>query len=77
MSSCKIHAPHSLSDQVRATLRDELAVFGRNISFEIQDAEVVLNGVVGSYYHKQMVQESLRGIEGVQRIDNRLRVVFR
>ncbi len=77
MPSCEIHPPHTLLDQVRSTLHDDLSAYGRNVSFEIHEAEVVLRGVVGSYYHKQMVQESLRRIDGLSRITNQIQVVTR
>ena len=35
---------------------------------------VVLQGRVKSFYAKQMAQESLRSIRGVERIDNELQV---
>jgi osmotically-inducible protein OsmY len=35
---------------------------------------VVLKGSVQSFYQKQMAQESIRRIDGVERIDNLLEV---
>ena len=77
MQTHEIHAPHSLHDQVHARITSDLAIYGRNVSFELQNAEVVLHGVVHSYYQKQLVQESLRNIDGLNRIDNQLQVVVR
>jgi len=36
--------------------------------------QVTLQGEVSSYFHKQMAQESIRRIDGVQQIENRLQV---
>ena len=73
----EIHAPHKLHDEIHFRIQSDLSAFGRNVSFEVHDSEVVLSGVVGSYYQKQMAQESLRRIEGLCRIDNRIQVVIR
>ena len=34
----------------------------------------MLNGVVPSYYQKQIAQEVVRTVEGVKQVDNQLRV---
>ncbi len=46
----------------------------RKLRFETQDGRVVLRGTVSSYYHKQMAQEVLRRLEGVDAIENHLEV---
>jgi osmotically-inducible protein OsmY len=46
----------------------------RKLRFEAQEGRVVLRGVVSSYYQKQMAQESLRRLEGVNQIENHLEV---
>ena len=47
----------------------------RNLRFEThQEGRVVLRGVVRSYYQKQMAQEMLRGLAGIQAIENHLEV---
>jgi osmotically-inducible protein OsmY len=38
---------------------------------------VVLKGVVHSYFQKQMAQEAVRHVDGVQHIDNELEVTWR
>lgn len=75
MPAHEIHPPHELHDLINSTLRRDASSFGRNISFQVQGTEIVLDGVVGSYYQKQMAQESLRYIEGLYQITNRIRVV--
>jgi len=44
------------------------------LRFETQAGHVVLRGVVGSYYHKQLAQEAVRRLEGVHTIENHLEV---
>lgn len=46
----------------------------RQLRFETQEGRVVLRGVVKSYYHKQMAQEALRRLDGVNAIENNLEV---
>lgn len=48
----------------------------RKLRFEAHAGQVTLRGVVGSYYQKQMAQELLRGLEGIQRIENQLEVAW-
>jgi osmotically-inducible protein OsmY len=38
---------------------------------------VRLQGTVGSFYQKQMAQELLRRVDGVERIENQLQVSWR
>ncbi len=49
---------------------------GRKLRFEAAGSNLVLSGEVNSYFQKQMVQETLRRVEGVAEIDNRLEVVW-
>ena len=46
----------------------------RSVSFHAVEDRVILEGVVGSYFQKQMAQEAVLRIDGVRQIDNRLRV---
>lgn len=48
----------------------------RRVRIEQEPGRLVLRGVVGSFYEKQMAQESLRRVEGVERIDNELEVCW-
>jgi osmotically-inducible protein OsmY len=47
----------------------------RVLRVELRENEVLLSGVLGSYFHKQMAQESVRSISGVRRVHNEIRVV--
>ncbi len=46
----------------------------RDLRFETHEGRVVLRGTVSSYYQKQMAQEALRRLKGVDHIENRLEV---
>jgi osmotically-inducible protein OsmY len=41
---------------------------------EANQGRLVLHGVVGSYYQKQIAQETLRKVDGVEQIENLLQV---
>ena len=46
----------------------------RQVHIEAEDGRVVLKGSVGSFFEKQMAQEAVRRIDGVEAIDNLLEV---
>ena len=47
---------------------------GRKLDYEADSGVVVLTGKVNSYFQKQMAQEAIRRVDGVELIDNRLEV---
>ena len=47
---------------------------GKNVRVQQEKRRVILEGDVDSYYDKQMLQEVVRRIEGVEEIENRLLV---
>jgi osmotically-inducible protein OsmY len=47
----------------------------KNVSCGWLDGVLVLRGCLPSYYLKQIAQEAVAGLEGVQRIDNQIQVV--
>jgi len=63
-----------LIDQVHTALEQSPYVTGRKLRFESEHGRVTLRGVVQSYFQKQMAQEALRRIEGIQEIFNELEV---
>lgn len=71
------HSAHQLCEIVHSTLARSPYFGGRNLRVELLPGEVVLRGVVGSYYQKQMAQESIRAIDGVNRVRNELEVISR
>ncbi len=67
-------ADPALNSLVDAALRRSPYFAHRAVQFEADRGRVVLRGTVGSYYHKQMAQEILRRVDGVDRIENQLEV---
>jgi len=66
----------TLSDRIDQAIQTNPYVNGRLLRFETSGSRVVLHGAVKSYFQKQMVQEALRHIEGVEQIDNCLEVLW-
>ncbi len=46
----------------------------RMLRFEMEQGRVTLRGVVRSYFQKQMAQEALRRVDGIEEILNELEV---
>lgn len=63
-----------LGDRVLTALERNPYISGRSLFFETADGRVVLKGVVRSYFQKQMAQEAIRRLDGVQEIRNELQV---
>ena len=63
-------------DQVHAALKDNPHLGRRRLRLEADEGRVVLRGVVGSYFQKQMAQEAVRNVQGVQEIENQLEVCW-
>jgi osmotically-inducible protein OsmY len=68
------HAP--LFDRIHRALSANPYVPSRHVSFEAADGHVTLKGNVGSFFQKQMAQEAIRRVDGVQLIDNLLEVTW-
>ena len=45
---------------------------GKWVQFSCQDRCLVLDGRLPSYYLKQLAQEAVRGVAGIDRIENRI-----
>jgi osmotically-inducible protein OsmY len=63
-----------LIDRVQQALQQSPHVSRRDVQLAANAGRVVLSGVVGSFFQKQMAQEALRRIEGVESIENQLQV---
>ena len=67
-----------LAARVSTALKDSPHVPRRQLRFEThEEGRVVLRGQVGTYFQKQMAQEVLRNVDGVDCIDNELEVCWR
>ena len=65
----------SLADRVDHALVANPYLTGRTLRFETDGGRIILRGRVGTWYQKQMAQELIRRVEGVELIDNCLEVV--
>jgi len=65
-----------LDDRVMIALQRNPYVAGRNLRFEAAEGRVTLRGVVASYFQKQMAQEAVRKVDGVDEIANELEVAW-
>jgi hypothetical protein len=48
----------------------------RRVSCDFNGGVLTLRGNVGSFFHKQLAQQSMSGLEGVVRIDNQIEVLM-
>jgi len=64
-----------LNDRVLSALARNPYLAGRQLRFETDHGRITLQGVVRSYFQKQMAQEAIRRIDGIQEIHNELEVV--
>jgi osmotically-inducible protein OsmY len=67
-------ATRPLSERIHDALNTNPHVPMQQVRIEAEDGHVVLKGQVSSFFQKQMAQEALRRVDGVQRIDNLLQV---
>ena len=65
-----------LDDRVLVALEQNPYLTRRNLRFETSDGRVTLRGIVGTYFQKQMAQEAIRHIAGVEEIANELEVCW-
>jgi osmotically-inducible protein OsmY len=65
-----------LHDRLDEALTSNPHLFGRKLGIETEAGLVVLKGTVNSYFQKQMAQEAIRRIDGVELIDNQLEVAW-
>ena len=72
MSTATLSRP--LADQIFEALTLSPHVPCQNVRIETANGRVVLKGHVTTFFQKQMAQEALRRLEGVDRIENQLEV---
>lgn len=65
----------SLAERIDQAIQTNPYVNRRLLRFETEGGRVVLQGAVRSYFQKQMAQEIIRRIEGVEEIENYLEVL--
>ena len=67
---------NELAKQIQTTLATHPHLAQRQLTLEANRGHVVLRGEVNSYFQKQMAQEAVRHVEGVERIENQLEVTW-
>ncbi len=65
-----------LHDQLHFALNANPYVPQRSLRFEASQGRVTLRGTVGTFFQKQMAQESIKRIAGVREIANELEVCW-
>ncbi len=63
-----------LLEQVQGALNRSPYVSQKQVQIETIDGHVRLEGTVGTFFQKQMAQELVRRVDGVERVENRLQV---
>jgi|GEM_PF-618226 len=63
---------HQLSELVKHAISNSILIANQNVQYKIEQEQVVLTGIVNSYYDKQLAQESVSRVEGVRQVHNRL-----
>ena len=66
-----------LFDQVQGALSNSPYFSTREVQIETTDGHVRLQGIVGTYFQKQMAQELVRRVDGVEMVENKLQVNWR
>jgi osmotically-inducible protein OsmY len=66
----------SLADRVVFALEQNPHVPGRRLRLETVGSRVVLQGIVKTYFEKQMAQETVRHVKGVEQVENCLEVTW-
>jgi len=66
-----------LHEQIRSALDRSPYVSQSQVQIETSSGKVRLEGTVGTFYQKQMAQELVRRIDGVEQVVNQLQVNWR
>jgi osmotically-inducible protein OsmY len=72
MSTATLSCP--LFERICNALTTNPHVPNHQVRVETMEGRVVLKGSVNSFFQKQMAQEAIRRIDGVERIENLLEV---
>ena len=69
-------AAKTLFKRIDSAIHRSPHLTGHTLQIEMRPGRVVLRGVVPSYYQKQVAQEVVRMVDGVERVDNQLEVAW-
>lgn len=70
-------AATTLCDRIDSAIHENPHLAGQVLHVEMRPGRVVLRGIVPSYYQKQVAQEVVRLVDGVERVDNQLQVAWK
>ena len=65
-----------LQNRIDLAIHDNPHLTGKIWHIEMRPGRIILRGVVCSYYQKQVAQEVVRLVDGVERIENHLQVAL-
>ena len=65
-----------LLDRVEKAIQQAPHLNRQHLRFEADQGHITLKGTVGSFFHKQMAQEAVRHVDGVNEISNELQVCW-
>jgi osmotically-inducible protein OsmY len=66
----------SLADRITSALQANPYLNGRTLRFETDGSRVVMQGVVKTYFQKQIAQEAIRRVDGALEVENCLEVTW-
>lgn len=66
------HKGHTPDEVIQAKLLRSSYFREHQLGVEYHEGQVTLSGTVSSYYQKQVAQESVRGMTGVDQIENNI-----
>jgi len=64
----------TLEHRLHAAIQSSAYLRGRKLDVKADGGQVILRGSVRSFYQKQMAQEAVRNLDGVQVVENELEV---
>ena len=62
----------NISEQVRIVITHHPHLKSERVHISTEKGHVTLKGQVKTFFEKQMAQEAIRGIDGVDKVDNEL-----
>ena len=70
-------AEDCLTQRLETVLRASPHIPRHRVRVENREGHIVVRGAVDSFYQKQMTQEAILRVEGVERLENQLEVHWR
>jgi osmotically-inducible protein OsmY len=67
--------PADVTERAESELRRNAYFALKNIACEYREGVLTLTGCLPTYYLKQVAQEAISRIDGVERVENRIEVV--